>query len=135
MPHAHVQGAAGDQRPALPEERAHSSAEPGESSREMAPPRENGNGKRRKTASSSAAAAPSASKRAVITEMQSAHSMVIDEAGPVEIVRATRACEAEIFSGFRGYPSMMDKSVHRKLEEAAALVAGADLVVFSGLVH
>ena len=98
----------------------------------MASPRENRNGKRRKTASSSAAAAPSASKRAVITEMQSAHSMVIDEAGPVEIVRATRACEAEIFSGFRGYPSMMDKSVHRKLEEAAALVAGADLVVFSG---
>ncbi|UPR00661.1 glucokinase regulatory protein [Chloropicon primus] len=76
---------------------------------------------------------------AVVTEMQSMHSMAIDEYGPIEIVRATRACEGELFSGFQGYPSLRDASMHKKLESAARMLSdavnskgGKALVVFSG---
>ena len=80
-------------------------------------------------------------KRRVLTECQSAHSKELDEYGPIEIVRATRACESEIFQGYQGYPSLSDREVQRKLEEAARSICDAvrdgeseegALVVFSG---
>ena len=82
--------------------------------------------------------------RLPITERQSHHSTNLDECDGYGIQRATRACEAEIFSGYGPWSALTDNKIIHKLVSAVEYIVqalreaakdeygGEALVVFSG---
>ncbi|CAI6002315.1 unnamed protein product [Closterium sp. NIES-65] len=56
-------------------------------------------------------------------------SSAIDVASPDEIVRIFRACDAQLFAGYAGYPGLMDEETIRVVDQLTAVAA--EVVSFS----
>ncbi|CAI5525213.1 unnamed protein product, partial [Closterium sp. Naga37s-1] len=56
-------------------------------------------------------------------------SSAIDVASPDEIVRVFRACDAQLFAGYAGYPGLMDEETIRVVDQLTAVAA--EIVSFS----
>lgn len=64
-----------------------------------------------------------------ITESANPLTLDIDEAGPTEIVRLLRQCDAQVFTGYLGHPGILDDEV---LEEAARVAWKLSRVLLAG---
>lgn len=64
-----------------------------------------------------------------ITESANPLTSNIDVAGPTEIVRLLRQCDAQVFTGYLGYPAILDDEV---LEEAARVAWRLSRVLLAG---